>query len=244
MGQIRKETIRAENTEHTITIEVDLEKELARIEFNFSLTKGIAPLFLLPVWAKSKFETTNFSGGTTFIPDVLRNRTVEVEFKGLIRNYYELLFYSSLDNEYTGFLEYSTIPNEEVGIIINGIRINSISIINNTTIPTMLSIARNHQGELISSSTLDSKRKKRFNIQTIPMLETPYMLNDSITVNSIGEFQKAIYGNFVGENIVICIHGVKYKTLLTGEVSERISKVSIDGKIRLGNSYSFTLEEV
>ncbi|MBC2855486.1 hypothetical protein H3N56_03120 [Cetobacterium sp. 2A] len=241
---IRTENLKAENTDHIITIEKNIQTEIVTIHFDFILEKDVTPIFLLPSWAKSKFETINLSGGTILLPDLVRNRSIEIEFKGFIRNHSELLFSTSYSNEYTGDFKYSCVANDKVGIIINGIRINSISTINNTTISTMLSIVRNHQGELISSSTFDSKRKRKFNIQTIPMTDNPYELKKGLIINSIDEFERSIYGNFVGEWIVICIHGKKYKTLLTGEVEEKLQKVHIDGKLKLGKSYSFTLEEV
>ena len=241
---IRKEILKAENTNHTITIEKNIQTELITIYFDFSLDKEVPPLFLLPSWAKSKFESIDLSGGSIFIPDLIRGRDVEVEFKGVIRNHSELLFATTYSNEYAGDFQYSCVPNEKIGIVINGIRINSISSINNRCIGTMMSITRNHQGELISSNTVDSKRKRIFSVQTIPMVDDPYELKKDVVINSISEFEKAIYGNFVGEWVVLCLHGKKYKTLLTGEVDEKIQKVHINGILKLGKSYSFTLEEV
>lgn len=241
---LRKEQIKAENTNDVITIEVYKEKEVARISFDFTLETNISPIFLLPNWAKSKFEEVNLSGGVIFLPGKNGVKKVKINVSGNIKKHIELKLSTTVTGNYSGNFEYSLTPSEQRGIIINGIRINSISTIDTNVFGTMLSIVRNHQGELISSSTFDSKRKKKFTINTIVMFKDPYEAEPGVIINSILEFEKVLYGTHVGEWIMFVMHGTKFKTLLTGEVNEKLVKVSMNGVIQLGKTYSFTLEEV
>ncbi|WP_462424620.1 hypothetical protein [Fusobacterium ulcerans] len=125
----------------------------------------------------------------------------------------------------------------------NGIRLNCIASIDNANFATMLNSTRNHQGNLIISTTFDTQRKKRFNITTVPLADVEYMLYSDIYCNTIEEFEKVLYSD-IGGYKTFTLSGKDYTVILKDEVNESSQTAVIDGMVKNCKIYSFSLEEV
>ena len=125
----------------------------------------------------------------------------------------------------------------------NGIRLNCIANIDNTNFTTMLNSVRNHQGNLIVSTTFDTKRKKIFNITTVPLTDIEYLLYPNVYCNTVEEFEKILYSD-IGGYKTFTISGKDYTVILKDEVNESSQTAIINGVVKDCKIYSFSLEEV
>ncbi|MCB8565163.1 MULTISPECIES: hypothetical protein [Fusobacterium] len=238
---MRREIIKADNSNHVITI-TKKEEEIT-IEFDFELVPEVAPRFTLPLWAMGKEEEYEFEGGFVLKADDTGTRDVLYNFLARIKGYKELIFVCKTSDKYKGEFKYISQALKDNGIIMNGIRLNCIASIDNANFATMLNSTRNHQGNLIISTTFDTQRKKRFNITTVPLADVEYMLYSDIYCNTIEEFEKVLYSD-IGGYKTFTLSGKDYTVILKDEVNESSQTAVIDGMVKNCKIYSFSLEEV
>lgn len=238
---MRREIIKADNSNHVITI-TKKEEEIT-IEFDFELVPEVAPRFTLPLWAMGKEEEYEFEGGFVLKADDTGTRDVLYNFLARIKGYKELIFVCKISDKYKGEFKYISQALKDNGIIMNGIRLNCIASIDNANFATMLNSTRNHQGNLIISTTFDTQRKKRFNITTVPLADVEYMLYSDIYCNTIEEFEKVLYSD-IGGYKTFTLSGKDYTVILKDEVNESSQTAVIDGMVKNCKIYSFSLEEV
>lgn len=238
---MRREIIKADNSNHIITI-TKKEEEIT-IEFDFELVPEVAPRFTLPLWAMGKEEEYEFEGGFVLKADDTGTRDVLYNFLARIKGYKELIFVCKTSDKYKGEFKYISQALKDNGIIMNGIRLNCIASIDNANFATMLNSTRNHQGNLIISTTFDTQRKKRFNITTVPLADVEYMLYSDIYCNTIEEFEKVLYSD-IGGYKTFTLSGKDYTVILKDEVNESSQTAVIDGMVKNCKIYSFSLEEV
>ena len=238
---MRTEIIKADNSNHVITI-TKKEEEIT-IEFDFELVPEMAPRFTLPLWAMGKEEEYEFEGGFVLKTDDTGARDVLYNLLVRIKGYKELIFVCKTSDKYKGEFKYISQALKDNGIIMNGIRLNCIANIDNTNFTTMLNSVRNHQGNLIVSTTFDAKRKKIFNITTVPLIDIEYLLYPDVYCNTIEEFEKIIYSD-IGGYKTFTISGKNYTVVLKDEVNESSQTAIINGAAKDCKIYSFSLEEV
>ncbi|HJH06288.1 MAG TPA: hypothetical protein K8V87_01175 [Fusobacterium ulcerans] len=238
---MRREIIKADNSNHVITI-TKKEEEIT-IEFDFELVPEVAPRFTLPLWAMGKEEEYEFEGGFVLKADDTGTRDVLYNLLARIKGYKELIFVCKTSDKYKGEFKYISQALKDNGIIMNGIRLNCIASIDNANFATMLNSTRKHQGNLIISTTFDTQRKKRFNITTVPLADVEYMLYSDIYCNTIEEFEKVLYSD-IGGYKTFTLSGKDYTVILKDEVNESSQTAVIDGMVKNCKIYSFSLEEV
>jgi len=238
---MRTEIIKANNSNHTITI-TKKEEEIT-IKFDFELVPEIAPRFTLPLWATGKEEEYEFEGGFVLKADDTGTRDVIYNLLARIKEYSELIFVCKTPDKYKGQFNYISQALKDNGIIMNGIRLNCIANIDNTNFTTMLNSVRNHQGNLIVSTTFDTKRKKIFNITTVPLTDIEYLLYPNVYCNTVEEFEKILYSD-IGGYKTFTISGKDYTVILKDEVNESSQTAIINGVVKDCKVYSFSLEEV
>ena len=238
---MRREIIKADNSNHVITI-TKKEEEIT-IEFDFELVPEVAPRFTLPLWAMGKEEEYEFEGGFVLKADDTGTRDITYNLLARIKDYKELIFVCKTSDKYKGEFKYISQALKDNGIIMNGIRLNCIASIDNANFATMLNSTRNHQGNLIISTTFDTQRKKRFNITTVPLADVEYMLYSDIYCNTIEEFEKVLYSD-IGGYKTFTLSGKDYTVILKDEVNESSQTAVIDGMVKNCKIYSFSLEEV
>ncbi|MEQ3308138.1 hypothetical protein AAA294_11600 [Fusobacterium varium] len=238
---MRTEIIKANNSNHMITI-TKKEEEIT-IEFDFELVPEIAPRFTLPLWAAGKEEEYEFEGGFVLKADDTGTRDIIYNLLARIKGYRELIFVCKTADKYKGQFNYISQALKDNGIIMNGIRLNCIASIDNTNFTTMLNSVRNHQGNLIVSTTFDTKRKKIFNITTVPLTDIEYILYPDIYCNTIEEFEKILYSD-IGGYKTFTVLGKDYTVVLKDEVNESSQTAIINGAVKDCKIYSFSLEEV
>lgn len=238
---MRSEIIQADNSHHTIAI--IKENENVTIKFDFNLTPDLTPRFTLPLWAIGREEEYEFQGGFKLKPDDTGTRDVVYNLLARIKDYRKLIFVCKTADKYKGQFEYISQALKDRGIIMNGIRLNCIANIGNTNFATMMNAVRNHQGDLIVSTTFDTKRKKTFNITTVPLTDFEYKLYPDVYCNTIEEFEKVLYKD-IGGYKTLTVRGRDYVVILKDEVNETSQVAVIDGKVRDCKIYSFSLEEV
>lgn len=238
---MRREIIKADNSNHKITI-TKKEEEIT-IEFDFELVPEITPRFTLPLWAIGKEEKYEFEGGFVLKADDTGTRDVLYNLLARIKGYKELIFVCKTSDKYKGQFSYISQALKDNGIIMNGIRLNCIANIDNTNFTTMLNSVRNHQGNLIVSTTFDTKRKKIFNITTVPLTDIEYLLYPNVYCNTVEEFEKILYSD-IGGYKTFTISGKDYTVILKDEVNESSQTAIINGVVKDCKIYSFSLEEV
>lgn len=238
---MRREIIKADNSNHKITI-TKKEEEIT-IEFDFELVPEITPRFTLPLWAIGKEEEYEFEGGFVLKADDTGTRDVLYNLLARIKGYKELIFVCKTSDKYKGQFSYISQALKDNGIIMNGIRLNCIANIDNTNFTTMLNSVRNHQGNLIVSTTFDTKRKKIFNITTVPLTDIEYLLYPNVYCNTVEEFEKILYSD-IGGYKTFTISGKDYTVILKDEVNESSQTAIINGVVKDCKIYSFSLEEV
>ncbi|WP_462425104.1 hypothetical protein ABF215_03015 [Fusobacterium sp. THCT13E1] len=238
---MRREIIKADNSNHMITI-TKKEEEIT-IEFDFELVPEITPRFTLPLWAIGKEEEYEFEGGFVLKADDTGTRDVLYNLLARIKEYKELIFVCKTSDKYKGQFSYISQALKDNGIIMNGIRLNCIANIDNTNFTTMLNSVRNHQGNLIVSTTFDTKRKKIFNITTVPLTDIEYLLYPNVYCNTVEEFEKILYSD-IGGYKTFTISGKDYTVILKDEVNESSQTAIINGVVKDCKIYSFSLEEV
>lgn len=237
---MRTEVIKANNTEHTITISKENSK--VSIEFNLKLKHGINPSFTIPAWAVPMEEDILFE------PKIeLKGEIAALDLTyGMIaqlKNFTELTFICEESEEYIGNLFYEGEAPKDSGIILNGVRLNCIASITPDNFFTMMSSKRNHEGNIITSTTLDTKRKKRFNITTIPLADEEYMLSPDVYSNTIETLESLLYSG-IGNYKTFTYKNKDYTVVLTEEVQEINGQGFINSKLVDTVTYTFTLEEV
>lgn len=238
---MRTEIINAENSSHTITI-VKINEDVT-IKFNFNLSPPLSPRFILPSWAMGKEEEYEFQGGFKLKPDSSGIRDIIYSLQARIKNYNELIFVCKSTDTYRGEFQYKSQALKDSGVIMNGIRLNCIASIGSLNFATLMDAVRNHQGDLIVSTTLDTKRKRTFNITTVPLTDTEYRLYPDVYCNTIEEFEKVLYKD-IGGYKTFTVRGIDYTVVLKDDVTETSQTAIIDGKIKDCIVYSFNLEEV
>lgn len=238
---MRTEIIKADNSNHIITI-TKKEEEIT-IEFDFELVPEIVPHFTLPLWAIGKEEEYEFEGGFVLKADNTRTRDILYNLLARIKEHRELIFVCKTADKYKGQFSYISQALKDNGIIMNGIRLNCIANIDNTNFATMLNSVRNHQGNLIVSTTFDTKRKKIFNITTVPLTDIEYLLSPNVSCNTVEEFEKILYSDTGGYK-TFTISGKDYTVILKDEVNESSQTAIINGAVKDCKIYSFSLEEV
>ena len=237
---MRSEKIKSNNTEHVITIIKDNAD--VTIEFDFNLTTGINPEFSIPLWAIPIEEAYDFKADIKLNGE-LEAQTVEYRLITQIRNFLTLTFIPSRSEKYTGVINYLGEAPKDSGIILNGIRLNCIANISTENFFVMLSSKRNHEGNLITSTTLDTQKKRRFNITTLPLADREYLVGYNTYCNTIEEFEKLIFDN-IGNYKTFTYRNKDYTVLLSDEVSEVNQQAFINGKLADTTIYTLTLEEV
>ena len=238
---MRTEIIQADNSSHTITI--IKENENITIKFDFNLTPSLSPRFTLPLWAMGKEEEYEFQGGFDLKPDSTGTRDVVYNILARIKDYKELIFVCKTADKYKGEFSYISQALKDNGIIMNGIRLNCIANIGNTNFATMMDAVRNHQGDLIVSTTFDTKRKRTFNLTTVPLTDIEYRLYPNVYTNTIEEFEKVLYKD-IGGYKTLSLRGIDYVVVLKDEVNESSQTAIINGEVRECKVFSFSLEEV
>lgn len=238
---MRTEIIQADNSSHTITI--IKENENITIKFDFNLTPSLSPRFTLPLWAMGKEEEYDFQGGFNLKPDNTGTRDIIYNILARIKGYRELVFVCKTADKYKGEFSYISQALKDNGIIMNGIRLNCIANIGNTNFATMMDAVRNHQGDLIVSTTFDTKRKRTFNLTTVPLTDIEYRLYPNVYTNTIEEFEKVLYKD-IGGYKTLSLRGIDYVVVLKDEVNESSRTAIINGEVRECKVFSFSLEEV
>lgn len=243
---MRVETIKASNTQNTIKITRNNVEEWISIEFNFFINE--TNIFELPEWAKCQDESFIGDVQAKFIPNDsgnIEDRTIQTGVIIKFVDYNILHISTSFPDTYKGVIGYESTPTEDRGIIINGIRIHCLIPGTSEEFSTMLSIARNHEGGLIASKTLDSSYKNIFNFSTVPLCNEEYEITKNQFAHSLEDFLNIIKGKFIGSWIYLVINGNKYTTILKeGSISYREVKARINNKNKLCRVINFTLEEV
>ncbi|MFR4520378.1 MAG: hypothetical protein ACLT40_10515 [Fusobacterium sp.] len=237
---MRTEQIKSNNTEHIITITKDNAD--VKIEFDFELTVGTNPEFTIPLWAVPIEESYEFTAGLKLNGE-LAEQTVEYRILAQIRDFLTLSFVPSRSERYTGTLNYLGEAPKDSGIILNGIRLNCIASIGTENFFVMLSVKRNHEGNLITSTTMDAQKKRRFNITTIPLADEEYLVGRDTYCNTIEEFEKLLFTN-IGNYKTFTYRNKDYTVVLSDEVSEINQQAFVNGKLADTTIYTFTLEEV
>ncbi len=237
---MRTEQIKSNNTEHYITITKDNAD--VKIEFDFELTAGINPEFTIPLWAVPLEENHDFLAGIK-LKGELEAQDVEYRITVQIRDYLTLSFVPSRSERYTGTINYLGEAPKDSGTILNGVRLNCISSISSESFFVMLSSKRNHEGNLITSTTMDAQKKRRFNITTIPLADEEYLVGRDTYCNTIEEFEKLLFTN-IGNYKTFTYRNKDYTVVLSDEVSEINQQAFVNGKLADTTIYTFTLEEV
>lgn len=237
---MRTEQIKSNNTEHIITITKDNAD--VKIEFDFELTVGTNPEFTIPLWTVPIEESYEFTAGLKLNGE-LAEQTVEYRILAQIRDFLTLSFVPSRSERYTGTLNYLGEAPKDSGIILNGIRLNCIASIGTENFFVMLSVKRNHEGNLITSTTMDAQKKRRFNITTIPLADEEYLVGRDTYCNTIEEFEKLLFTN-IGNYKTFTYRNKDYTVVLSDEVSEINQQAFVNGKLADTTIYTFTLEEV
>lgn len=154
---MRTEQIKSNNTKHFITIIKDNAD--VKIEFDFELTVGTNPEFTIPPWAVPLEEKSNY---ITSIELKGEKEDLDVEYKMIaqIREYNQLVFVPYRNEEYIGSITYLGEAPKDSGTILNGVRLTCIANISTESFFVMLSSKRNHEGNLITSTTRDTQKKK------------------------------------------------------------------------------------
>lgn len=244
---MRVETIKSINTNNTIKVTRDNEEELITIEFNCYMDKNITSIFELPEWAKCQDESFLGDAQAKLLPGNpdKRDRAVQTGVIVKLTEYKTLHLSATSSSTYKGTVKYESTPSEERGIILNGIRVHCLTPGTNEDFATMLSIVRNHEGGLIASTTLDSKYKKTFNFSTTPLCNEEYEITTNQFAHTKDNFLSILKGRFIGSWIYLIVYGKKYVTILKeGSISYRDIKANINGKDKLCQIISFSLEEV
>lgn len=244
---MRVERIKALNTENIIEVSRDNENEIIAIKFNFFIHKDITSIFELPEWAKCQDENFTGDAQAQLIPGNLeqRNRVVQTGVVIQIVEYNKLYISSGASGTYKGTIYYESTPTIDRGIILNGVRVHCLTPGTNEDITTMMSIVRNHEGNLIVSKTLDSSFKKIFNFSTVPLCNEEYEIDGNKFVHTLKEFLNILRGKTIGSWIYLVINGETYITILKdGTISSRDIKAEINNRSKLCKILSFTLEEV
>lgn len=237
---MRTEQIKSNNTEHIITIKKDNAD--VEIEFDFDLKVGTNPEFTIPLWAIPLEETYDFKASIE-LKGELSEQNVEYKIIAQIRDYLTLTFVPSRSEKYTGTINYLGEAPKDSGTILNGIRLNCISNISSESFFVMLSSKRNHEGNLITSTTMDVQKKRRFNITTLPLADEEYLVGKNIYCNTLEEFEKLLFTN-IGNYKTFTYRNKDYTVVLIDEVSELNQQAFVNGKFADTTIYTFTLEEV
>lgn len=237
---MRTEQIKSNNTEHYITITKD-DADVT-IEFDFNLTVGINPEFTIPLWAVPLEESYEFLAGIK-LKGELASQTVEYRMIAQIRDFLTLSFVPSRTERYTGTINYLGEAPRDSGIILNGIRLNCIASIGTENFFVMLSVKRNHEGNLITSTTMDAQKKRRFNITTLPLADEEYLVGRDTYCNTIEGFEKLLFTN-IGNYKTFTYRNKDYTVVLSDDVSEINQQAFVNGKLADTTIYTFTLEEV
>lgn len=237
---MRTEQIKSNNTEHIITITKDNAD--VRIEFDFELTVGTNPEFTIPQWAVPIEEDSNYIAAIE-LKGELEALDVEYRMTAQIREYNKLTFVPHRTEEYIGTITYLGEAPKDSGVILNGIRLNCISNISAESFFVLLSSKRNHEGNLITSTTMDTQKKKRFTITTIPLADEEYVIGYNSYCNTIDELEKMLFSN-IGDYKTFTYRNKDYTVLVSDEVQETNSQAFINGKLKDITVYTFTLEEV
>ena len=237
---MRTEQIKSNNTEHIITITKDNAD--VRIEFDFELTVGINPEFIIPQWAVPIEEDSNYIAAIE-LKGELEALDVEYKMTAQIREYNKLTFVPHRNEKYIGTITYLGEAPKDSGVILNGIRLNCISNISAESFFVLLSSKRNHEGNLITSTTMDTQKKKKFTITTIPLADEEYVIGYNSYCNTIDELEKLLFSN-IGDYKTFTYRNKDYTVLVSDEVQETNSQAFINGKLKDITVYTFTLEEV
>lgn len=237
---MRTEQIKSNNTKHFITIIKDNAD--VKIEFDFELTVGTNPEFTIPPWAVPLEEKSNY---ITSIELKGEKEDLDVEYKMIaqIREYNQLVFVPYRNEEYIGSITYLGEAPKDSGTILNGVRLTCIANISTESFFVMLSSKRNHEGNLITSTTRDTQKKKRFTITTIPLADVEYRIGYNDYCNTIEELEKLLFEN-IGDYKTFAYRNKDYTVLMSEEVQETNSQAFINGKLKDVVTYTFTLEEV
>lgn len=237
---MRTEIIKSNNTEHEITI--SKENEDVSIEFDFDLEAGVNPQFTIPDWAVPLEESYDFNAGIIF-KGQLESKDVTYRLKAQIKFYKTLTFYPSKKDTYKGILTYIGEAPKDSGIILDGVRLTCIASINTETFPVMMSSKRNHEGNLITSTTMDASFKKTFNITTIPLADVEYIVGFEEYSNTREQVEALLFSS-IGNYKTLTYRNKDYVVVLDDNVQETNSTAVIDGILRDITTYTFTLEEV
>lgn len=237
---MRTEQIKSNNTEHIITITKDNAD--VRIEFDFELTVGTNPEFTIPLWSVPIEEDSNYIAAIE-LKGELEALDVEYRMTAQIREYNKLTFVPHRNEEYIGTITYLGEAPKDSGVILNGIRLNCISNISAESFFVLLSSKRNHEGNLITSTTMDTQKKKKFTITTIPLADEEYVIGYNSYCNTIDELEKLLFSN-IGDYKTFTYRNKDYTVLVSDEVQETNSQAFINGKLKDITVYTFTLEEV
>lgn len=237
---MRTEKIKANNTEHIITVTKD--KENVKIDFNFELTVGINPRFTIPTWAVPLEDNYEFTAGIELSGEK-SVESIRYNLVAQIKDYLTLTFIPSKTETYSGTINYTGEAPKDSGTILNGVRLNCIANVNTEDFFVMLSVKRNHEGNLISSTTMDTQRKKRFRVTTIPITDEEYVVGYNAYCNTIKEIESLLFGN-IGNYKTLTYKNKDYTVILSEDVSEINQQAFINGKLKDTTVYTFTLEEV
>lgn len=237
---MRTEQIKSNNTQHIITIKKDNAD--VTVEFDFDLTVGINPEFTIPLWAVPLEENHDFLAGIK-LKGELEAQDVEYRITVQIRDYLTLSFVPSRSERYTGTINYLGEAPKDSGTILNGVRLNCISSISSESFFVMLSSKRNHEGNLITSTTMDTQKKRRFRLTTLPLADEEYQIGYDVFCNTIESLEKLLFSN-IGDYKTFTYRNKDYTVLISDEVQETNSQAFINGKLKDVTVYTFTLEEV
>ena len=237
---MRTEQIKSNNTEHIITITKDNAD--VKIEFDFALTVGTNPEFTIPLWAVPIEESYEFTAGLKLNGE-LAEQTVEYRILAQIRDFLTRSFGPRRSERYTGTINYLGEAPKDSGTILNGIRLNCISSISSESFFVMLSSKRNHEGNLITSTTMDTQKKRRFRLTTLPLADEEYQIGYDVFCNTIESLEKLLFSN-IGDYKTFTYRNKDYTVLISDEVQETNSQAFINGKLKDVTVYTFTLEEV
>lgn len=237
---MRTEQIKSNNTEHIITITKDNAD--VKIEFDFELEVGTNPEFTIPPWAVPLEENSDYIAAIELKGEI---EALDVEYRmtAQIREYNKLVFVPRRNEEYIGIITYLGEAPKDSGTILNGVRLNCIANISTESFFVMLSSKRNHEGNLITSTTMDTQKKKRFTITTIPLADEKYRIGYNSYCNTIDEIEKLLFSN-IGDYKTFAYRNKDYTVLMYEEVQETNSQAFVNGKLKDVTVYTFTLEEV
>lgn len=237
---MRTEQIKSNNTQHLITITKNNSD--VTIEFDFDLTTGINPEFTIPLWAIPLEESYDFVAGIK-LKGELEAQQVNYQLLAQIKNFLTLIFIPSRTDRFTGTLNYIGEYPRDSGIILNGVRLTCVSDINTETFFSMLSVKRNHEGNLITSTTMDTQKKKRFRITTLPLSDEEYQIGYKTYCNTIDELEKLLFQS-IGNYKTFTFRNKDYTVVVIDEISEINQQAFINGKLVDTTIYTFILEEV